>query len=1083
MNSKNPLEPEEQGEAGERMRRLISATKNEEDNTETPIDEEQIDSARKSESDDWRRLGQSARETDFDSDGLKSEHGKTDSTAPNLNSSKPTQHDTNSQNKQNRFDLTTLSAFIQKGLDSLAENIRSTLNRLNAWSQRLRQNPRWQRFFKGMGGRPISCLFAGGFLLLMGFILALMLAAGYFLIQYFIVAATLPSVADLRERASQFETTRLYDRNGDLIYEIIDPNAGRRTYVTIDDISPAMIASIVAVEDKDFFTNPGFDIWGIARAFWQNYTSSEVVSGASTITQQLARNLLLSPEERSQRTVERKSREIVLAAEITRLYSKDKILELYLNEVYFGSMAYGIEAAAETFFNTTADQLDLAQASFLSGLVQSPSIHDIFINRESTLLRHKDVLNLIYQLSKERSCIAVNNSPSPVCVSLDDAVKAAQTIEMYPFKPNPIRMPFPHWVNFVRTQLEAQFDPQTIYRSGFRVYTTLDPDLQNYAQQSVRQKVDALAEKNASDGALIAIRPETGEILAMVGSADFFNETIAGQINMTVAPRQPGSSIKPLTYAAAFEKGWTAATLLWDVPSEFPPSGSPNDTRPPYKPVNYDNRFHGPMLVRTALASSYNVPAVKTLQFLGIYDDPSFPGEDGFLAFARRMGITTLNRDDYGLSLTLGGGDVTLLELTSAFSIFANQGQHAAPFSIERIEDHNGKVIFQRKPVQSAQVIRPEHAYLIADILSDNAARTPSFGSNSVLRLPFKAAVKTGTTNDYRDNWTIGFTPDIAVGVWVGNADYTPMQNISGVSGAAPIWADVIQWVINRDKGGNPTSFIRPQGIVERDICKLTGAEPTDKCTDTRREIFAADQLPLSKEQEIWQKVNIDPWTGLLASGNCDDFDIQVYSLSIKDPWAVKWIKESGQGSDWAQSIGISEDYPFIPDRVCKNDDPHLTLMFVGMTDNMFVSSTPLEIRIIATATGDFKNFRLEWGSGDRPNNWNLLIESTVQYSEPFLAASWDPYLAGSDKITLRLVVNSTKGVAVEKVLHLNLLLPTMTPTVTIEPTPTLTETPTPTPSETPTETPTVYISETPTETLTVTPSETPTDTPIPNPP
>ena len=426
--------------------------------------------------------------------------------------------------------------------------------------------------------------------------------------QYFTIAAGLPSVDDLAQYASQFETTRIYDRNENLIYEIIDPNAGRRTYTSLDDVSPFLIAATIATEDKDFYSNPGFDPWGILRAFWQNYTSGEVVSGASTITQQLARTLLLSPEERSQITTQRKAREIVLAAEITRKYSKDEILELYLNEIYYGNLAYGIEAAAETYFNTTADQLNLAQASFLAGLPQSPAIYDVHTNRESALTRHVDVLNLMYRLSTERSCITVNQSSVPICVTLDEAVSSAQEIEDYEFVQRPVSMPYPHWVNFIRAQLEAQFDPQTIYRSGFKVYTTLDPDFQSYAQSSVKEQVDELVENEATNGALVAIKPDTGEVLALVGSADFYKEEISGQVNMAVAPRQPGSSIKPLTYTAAFEKGWTASTLIWDVESEFPPSGNPDDPRDPYIPVNYDGKYHGPVLARTALGSSYNVP-------------------------------------------------------------------------------------------------------------------------------------------------------------------------------------------------------------------------------------------------------------------------------------------------------------------------------------------------------------------------------------------------------------------------------------------------------------------------------------------
>jgi len=466
-------------------------------------------------------------------------------------------------------------------------------------------------------------------IILFGLVGLALLGGSIALYQYYSIARTLPSVSDLRERASQFETTRILDRNGNVLYEIIDPTAGRRTYVPLERISPNVVAATIATEDKDFYSHPGFDPWAIIRALWENYRTEGQGGGASTITQQLARNLLLTPEERVQRTYTRKAREIILAAEITRRYSKDEILELYLNENYYGNLAYGIEAAAETYFNKTADQLTLAESAFLAGLPQSPSIYDIFTNPEITLTRHQQVLVLMFQLSLERGCIPVSNSDEPVCVTPPDATSAANEIKAYPFRPPNIEIKYPHWVNYVRGQLEELYDPQTIYRSGFTIYTTLDPNLQDTAQRIVTEQVAALIDKNAHNGALVAIKPSTGEILAMVGSANFYDDSIDGQVNMATSPtRQPGSSIKPINYVAAFEKGWTPATLIWDVPSEFPPSGNPNDPREPYKPVNYDNRFHGPVTVRTALSNSFNVPAVKTLNFVGIYDDPETPEKE-----------------------------------------------------------------------------------------------------------------------------------------------------------------------------------------------------------------------------------------------------------------------------------------------------------------------------------------------------------------------------------------------------------------------------------------------------------------------
>jgi len=943
--------------------------------------------------------------------------------------------------------------------------------------------------------KPMDWRKAGGCLLRVLIVLIFILVglgillAAVGIYEYYTIASTLPSVEDLRARASQFETTRLLDRNGNILYEILDPNAGRRTYISLDKISPYLVAATIATEDKDFYAHPGFDPIAILRALWNNVISGgEEGGGASTITQQLARTLLLSPQERSQRTFLRKTREIILAAEITRQYSKDDILELYLNEIYYGNLAYGIEAAAETYFSKSANQLTLGEAAFLAGLPQAPSIYDIFTNPEVTAKRQQQVLVLMYQLSQERSCIYVSNNLQPVCVDASTAALAANEIETYLFQSPRAEMRFPHWVQYVRAQLEAQFDPQTIYRSGFTVYTTLDPGLQDAAQQLVGDQVAALADRHVTDGALVAIRPSTGEILAMVGSADFYNTAISGQVNMATSPtRQPGSSIKPLTYVAAFEKGWTPATLIWDVPSEFPPSGDPNDPRPPYIPVNYDERFHGPVLARVALANSYNIPAVKTLQYVGVY------GDTGLVAMAKRLGITSLTRDDYGLSLTLGGGDVSLLEMTGAYAVFASGGRRVPPVTISKIVDHDGKVIYEYQPPLGEQVIRPEHAFLISSILSDNEARVPMFGWNSALNLPFQVAAKTGTSNDFRDNWTLGYTPDLAVGVWVGNADYTPMENTSGLTGAAPIWSQFMQVAIQYLTGGNPTPFVRPNGVVEKVICSVSGTEPSQWCPDQRTEYFAADQPPLPASQDLWQELLIDTWTGLRASPACSDFTEERMALNVSEEWARNWIRQEPKGQEWAMNMGFTDEIFFAPSRECKEDDPHPKLDFVGLKDEQEIAATPLDIFAVADATANFQSFRLDYGEGSDPSRWTVLVDTTSSpVPTPSKIYTWDLTDVKGDIITLRLYMKSSTGGHADKRVHLRLNLPTPTPTLTPTSTPTntptstntLLPTSTPVPTDTPTftETPSLTPSQTPTQTPSLTPSLTPTPTDTPTP-
>jgi penicillin-binding protein 1C len=930
---------------------------------------------------------------------------------------------------------------------------------------------------RGAARSTWGCLVRGALISLFALVLILLCGGSLLIVQYYRIARSLPDVTELRQKASQFETTRILDRNGNLLYEILDPNAGRRTFRPLSKISPYLVAATIATEDKGFYSHPGFDVSAIFRAFLQNYQSGETVSGASTITQQLARNLLFTPEERSSRTYERKIREAILASELTRRYTKDEILELYLNESNYGNLAYGVEAAAETYFGTTADKLTLGQAAFLAGLPQAPALYDVYTNRELTLQRQRDVLVLMYELSQEQGCIYVSNSPQPVCVDVVAAANAANELKNYTFHSPDVQMRYPHWVNFVIQQLQTLYDPQTIYRSGFSVYTTLDPGLQEMAEGIVKAQVEKLADNHASDGALVAIRPSTGEILAMVGSADFNNAAISGEVNMAVAPRQPGSSIKPLTYTAAFEKGWTPATLIWDVPSEFSPSGKPDPFSEPYRPVNYDGKFHGPVTVRTALANSFNVPAVKTLQFVGIYDDPQTPQPDGFINMARRLGITTLTREDYGLSLTLGGGDVSLLELTGAYAVFANGGRRVPPVAITKILDLNGAEVYTYTPPAGDQVVRPEHAYLITSILSDNEARSPMFGRNSVLRLPFPVAAKTGTTNDFRDNWTLGYTPDLTVGVWVGNADYTPMRNTTGLTGAAPIWSQFMQDAIQTLTGGNPAPFSRPAGIVERVICSVSGTEPSEWCPDQRNEIFAADQPPLPKEDDLWQKLLVDTWTGLKASPACKDFTDERFVLNVSDPFAIQWIKKDPAGRAWAQGIGFERPVTFAPSRECKADDPRPTLVFNDPREGDVLRDNPIDIYAQVNASANFESFRLEYGVGGDPVEWKTLLERDNPVPQPDKLFTWDvlngeegPIPAGP--VTLRLTMQSTEDTYAELKLHIILQVPTPTPTASPTPTPTPTLTPTPPPSSTPPPSNTPLPSDTPP--ATAVPSETP---------
>jgi penicillin-binding protein 1C len=904
------------------------------------------------------------------------------------------------------------------------------------------------------GRRALGCFLRAVVISLFVLVALAVLTVALALYMYYDIARELPTVDDLRTRAAQFETTRILDREGNLLYEINDPGAGKRTYVPLASMSPNVLAATIAIEDKDFYTHRGYDPFAILRAFWQNLQTGETVSGASTITQQLARALLLSPEERLERTYIRKVREAILAAEVERRYSKDEILELYLNEIYYGNLAYGIEAAAETYFSKSAGTLTLGEAAFLAGLPQAPSVYDIYTARDVTLVRFQDVILALLALSEERGCIEVSNSTAPVCVDGTAAAASLLEIQGRTFVAPVVDMRFPHWVQYIRTQLESLYDPQTIYRSGFTVYTTLDPTLQEAAQQMVTSQVAAIADLHVTGGALVAIRPSTGEILAMVGSPDYDNELNAGQINMAVSPtRQPGSSIKPLTYLAAFEKGWTVGTLIWDVPSQFPPSGLESDTRPPYIPTNFSHNFWGPVTVRTALANSLNVPAVKTLQYVGVYDDPDTPENDGLIGMAERMGITSLTSEEYGLALTLGGGEVSLLELTGAYAVIANRGVRMPPVAILKIVDFEGTVVFEYQPPAGEQVVKEQHTFLVTSILSDRAARAPVFGINSILNLPFSAAVKTGTSNDARDNWTLGFTPDLAVGVWVGNPDYTPMGNTTGVTGAGPAWAQFMTFAVPYLTDNNPSAFVRPEGILEQTICTLSGTQPSRWCPERREEYFFEDQPALTPENDLWQELLIDTWTGLQASPECSEFTRTELVLNVSEDFARTWIKTDDDGQAWAREIGFDEDFLFIPERKCESGDSQPRLEFTSPVDGAVLYQALVEIRFVAEADDGVKRISLEYEDN---TGWKSL-DSNLEGSS-FI---WDISTLTAGEVTLQIRMEGNRGGYAERSIRLTLQPPTPTPTPTVTPSPTASETPTSLP---PTETPTP--SETPTPTL-----------------
>jgi penicillin-binding protein 1C len=646
--------------------------------------------------------------------------------------------------------------------------------------------------------------------LLVALSVVMFLFAGAVIASYFFILHDLPSAASLKDYKSFPVSTHIYDRNGKLLYEIYkDQN---RTPVKLSVLPKYVYQSTIAIEDKDFYRHGGISlVSGVLRAL-KEIVVKQSLQGGSTLTQQLVKGALLTPE----RTIQRKIREIVLAIQTEKMFTKDQILEMYLNQVPYGGSSYGIEEASKTYFGKPAKDLTLEEAALLAGLPQAPSLYSPYNDPELAKARRNEVLKKMYEqgyIDKARRDAAQTASVS--AIPLKVSIKA------------------PHFVFYVKSLLEKEYGVSQVEEGGLRVTTTLDLDIQEQAEKTLKEELEDIKHLNVSNGAVLVTRPPTGEILSMVGSVDYY-ATASGAFNVTTAHRQPGSSIKPINYAIGIDrKIVTPGTMFLDVPTCFNAAGQSGS----YCPVNYDGQFHGPVHLRMALGNSYNIPAVKMLALNGV---------ENFVASASAFTIESFkDPKNYGLSLTLGGGEVTMIEMSQAFSSFANQGTPRKLQPILKVTDKNGRQLYEfkdgnlvkdvKKPITmpsflsipGKKAVSQETAYLISHMLLDNNARTSAFGSSSFLNIPGHAvSVKTGTTDDKKDNWTIGYTPNFLVTVWVGNNDSTPMNPYltSGVTGAAPIWNKVMASVLKNQPDLWP---IKPENVVGVQICNDSGATMT----------------------------------------------------------------------------------------------------------------------------------------------------------------------------------------------------------------------------------------------------------------
>jgi 1A family penicillin-binding protein len=743
------------------------------------------------------------------------------------------------------------------------------------------------------------------------------LALGVFCLGIGIIwAATLniPTLQSISER-KVLQSTKIYDRTGKIVLYDVNKDV-KRTIVPLSEISPFVSKALIAIEDTEFYTHKGVRPLAILRAFIANMFSLGISQGGSTITQQVVKNTLLTGDK----TPTRKLKEVILALKLEQKYSKDEILALYLNESPWGGSMYGVEEASQTFYGKSAKDVGLAESAYLAALPKAPSYYSPYGKNKTQL---DDRKNLVLKRMLDTGSI-----------NKEDYEKAKnEQVNFIPRENNSIKAP--HFVDFVKMYLDDKYGEGAFDVGGYVVTTTLDYNLQAKGEEIVKKfALENETKFKASNAGLVAVDAKTGQILTMIGSRDYFDEKIDGKYNIATAKRQPGSTFKPFAYATAFNKGLRPETVIFDLKTQFSTNCAPNDfsdNADCYAPSNFDDKFRGPMTLRSALAESINIPALKVLYLSGIKDT---------IKTAQSMGITTLTDPNrYGLTLVLGGGEVTPLEMTTAYATFANKGVYNPNTPILEIKDSTGKVLekFEQK---SKEVLPKQTALLISDILNDNNARIPSYGANSVLYFPgHDVAVKTGTTNNYRDVWTIGYTPNTAVGAWAGNNDNTPMEKkVAGLI-ISPMWNAFMKEVINTTPN---ESFEEPENnnsYVGAPVLRGKWQGGQSYIIDKISKKLATEFTPEDLKQEI---VNNDIHS-ILYWISKDNF-LQRPSNPNSDPQFARW--EYGVGL-WALQNGQSHISPYNPptsydDVHTPNSIPKITI--VTPSENNFSSNEKIEI-------------------------------------------------------------------------------------------------------------------------------------------
>ncbi len=833
------------------------------------------------------------------------------------------------------------------------------------------------------------------------------LLAGLFIIMpiLFIMLITkdLPTPENITRNAKY--SSSVLDRNNKVIYQIYEDK--NIIPVTLDEISPDLINATIAIEDKNFYQHQGFSVWGIIRSLVKNIIFRRIEGGGSTLTQQLIKNSLLSTEQ----TMIRKVKELILAVELERRYTKDQILEMYLNQTPYGGTAWGVESSSQYYFAKHASDLSLVQSAILAGLPQSPSRYSPYIGEKDAYLdRAKQVLR---RMREDKH------------ITRDEEEAALLALPKVKFDKKKASFPAPHFIFYLKNILDDQMSSNALYQKGLIIKSTLDLKLQKAIEKIVTEEMANTAGLDISNAAVVVVDPKSGEILAMVGSVDFNNDKF-GKFNAALGLRQPGSALKPFTYALALENGLTASSVLMDVRTEFS-SGQENEKA--YIPENYDGKYHGPIQIRMALGSSINVTAVKALARVGIRNLLQTLYEAGLTT----MAPTQQNLERFGLSLTLGGGEVRLLDLVASYTALANSGTSTSLQSIIEVKDYRNRTIFKAKKPVHKQIFTPETSFIISHILTDNNARLLSFGENNYLNIAGKTvAAKTGTTDDKRDNWTVGYTNDLVVGVWVGNNDNSPMNQAlaSGISGAAPIWRRIFLEAFSQ--GYSDGIIDKPDKVKALEIDAMFGLLPHSG-SQTRSEYFVDGTEPRS-ESPYYQKIKISKSTGKLAnsteiaSGNYEEKEFFV--VKEQDPLSADGKNRWQEAIDsWAREQG--DDRWKSPTEVSDGNIDDISIQVNEPKDKTRINSNDFRIYAKAISNIKLKSFELLVNNESKINTTDSIIDQNLHLSDGIYQLQ---FKAKNDK-DKETSATITIGVNQEPVTEPTATpIPTPSPTLTPEP-------------------------------------------------